>query len=91
MSPQLLAALPYMLFAVVALAITCEVISAIRNHGRPTVPEDGCCGCGANLADGVLACGKAYCWTCLDTWPAEADSLDELGMQVFPGHERSAR
>jgi hypothetical protein len=91
MISQFMPALPFALLAGLALLISLEVASAVRGSRRPTVPEDGCCGCGAATADVVIRCGETYCWNCADTWPAGATPPAELGMRAFPGHERSAR
>lgn len=65
---------------------------------RPQIPvsdEDGCRGCDSLLADVALSPGEAYseayCWTCVDTWPAEAVSLAQLGLTVFIGRDRGVR
>jgi hypothetical protein len=82
---------PVAIFVVLVAAIACEVVAAVVRSRQPSSPEDGCCGCGKDVADVVLECGEAYCWACIDTWPAEATPLDELGATAFIGRERGVR
>ncbi len=81
----------YVLLVLLGVLIIAEIVSAVRQSRCSSAPEDGCCGCGVSTADIVLSCGETYCWSCVDTWPAGATSLADLGMKVFPGHERSSR
>ena len=74
------------------------VVSAVRDSRRPATPEDGCCGCGADLCDVIVAPnergrGEGYCWTCIDTWPGPdtAQPLNQLGFYVFEGRGRDSR
>lgn len=93
------AVLPYLLAVVLlwaAYAAVASVVEAVRVSHRPSEPGDGCCGCGAGVADVVVAPddkgrGEGYCWECIDTWPADGEPLAEIGVHVFPGHERTAR
>lgn len=86
---------PWLLALSIFGLIAAEVISAVRTSRRPAAPEDGCCGCGADTCDAIVAPvkgrGEGYCWTCLDAWPADAEPLVTLGFTVLPGRERSAR
>lgn len=55
-------------------------------------PEDGCCGCGAGRCDVLVGPRwntEPYCWSCIDSWPVDARTLEYFGMSVLPGRERA--
>lgn len=87
--------IPVLVIALVFSAIGAEVVSAVRASRRPPSPEDGCCGCGAELCDVVVGpdeCGRGegYCWPCIRSWPADARPVVQLGFFVLPGRERGS-
>lgn len=87
--------LPLLALLVLFLLVGVEIASAVRRSRKPASPEDGCCGCGADTCDvlvgGRVGRGEGYCWSCCDTWPATATPVAELGLFIFPDHERAAR
>lgn len=86
----LTAYLPLILVGLLVL-IVATFVSELRDARRPTTPEDGCCGCGADMGDALVG-GENYCWSCIDTWPDTAVApVAELGITVFPGRERGVR
>jgi hypothetical protein len=83
--------LPVIIVGLFVLLIGDVVVEAVRDSHRPSTPEDGCCSCGADVGDALVG-GENYCWPCIDTWPDTAVApVDELGLTVFPGHERSTQ
>lgn len=69
-----------------------QLFYAVRSSRPAVSPEDGCSSCGADVCDVVVRGIEGYCWSCIDTWPATAAGpLDQLGVNVLPGHERSVR
>jgi hypothetical protein len=85
--PLVLSAAALLYLAWVIVVRLCED----RNH-IPS-PQDGCCGCGADECDVVVAPddrgrGEGYCWRCVETWPADAVPVTDLGVRVFAGRER---
>lgn len=83
--------IPLLILITIALLITWQIVDAVRISRRPARPEDGCCGCGARECDVLVGAGRGegYCWACIDTWPAGGTPLDDLGVSVLPGRERS--
>lgn len=85
--------MPLLILVSGLVLIAWTVTDAIRLARRPAQPEDGCCGCGADLSDAMVGALKGrsegYCSKCLDEWPADAGPLNELGVLFFPGRDRS--
>jgi hypothetical protein len=81
---------PIWILVAVLVLVALTVVDAIRT-ARPARPEDGCCGCGADLCDAIVGRSEGYCMKCLNEWPAAATPLDQLGVVFFPGRGDGAR